>query len=145
MLKNIEIEDELYELLREKGKTGDSFTKVIKELIKKPDIQEKSSNETTSSRTQRINEPLRDNIIFLEPIMQITNRGISRIPPDGTRVRFRFRGRNYETQLNTIKYKYRTLNSIYRLEFKYSIDIWHANEIYFNDEDGWHPLKILRG
>lgn len=145
MVKNIEIEDELYEFLREKGKTGDSFTIVIEELIKRPDIHEKSSNETTSNRTKRINEPLGDNIIFLEPIMEITNRSISRIPPDGTKVRFRFKGRNYETLLNTVKYKYPTLNSIYRLEFKYSIDIWHTNEIYFNDKDGWHPLKILRG
>lgn len=104
----------------------------------KQNIQEKSS---------RINkpEPL-DNIKSLGSIKQITNRHIKRIPPDGTRIQFRFKGRNYETCLDTVKYRYPTLNSIFTSKFHAQIDIWVAlKELYFKDEDGWHPLNNLRG
>lgn len=147
MVKTIEISDELYDYLREKGKTGDTFTKVIEELIRKPDIQEKSFKKITSNNTQAlIIEPLSDNIKQYEPIMQITNRETTRRPPNGTRIRFRFRGQNYETQINTLRYKYPTLNSIFINEFNANVNIWrHVKDIYFKDENGWQPLTFLRG
>jgi hypothetical protein len=115
--------------------------------LTKAENQTDGSKKITSNSTQPlIIEPLSDNIKHLEPIMQITNRDISRIPPNGTIIRFRFRGQNYETQINTLKHKYRTLNSIFIKEFEASVDIWrHVKDIYFKDENGWQPLTILRG
>lgn len=182
-LKTIEISDEVYKYLRESGKTGDTFTDVILELIKKAknktefdkkieeqgketnnhksveELEEelvKIRNEITALEQRKellkqphsqsmIAEPLSDNIQHLEPIMQITNRNLLKRPPNGTRIRFRFRGQNYETQINNLRYKYPTLNFIFTNEFNASVDIWrHVKDIYFKDEKGWQPLTILR-
>jgi len=101
----------------------------------KQNIQKKSS---------RINDEPLNNIKPLGSIMQITNRQISRILPDDTRIQFRFKEQNYETRVDTVKYKYPTLNSIFTVEFKCPINIWVLKELYFKDEDGWHPLNILK-
>ncbi|MCZ7402876.1 MAG: hypothetical protein O8C61_11705 [Candidatus Methanoperedens sp.] len=170
----IEISDEVYEYLRESGMTGDTFTDVILELIKKAGnkaefdkkIQEQSKATNNYKSVEELEEelkdlelrkeqlkllhphsmtvePLSDNIQHLESIMQITNRNLLRRHPNGTRIRFRFRGQNYETQINNLMYKYPTLNFIFTNEFKVSVDIWRL-DIYFKDEKGWQPLTILR-
>lgn len=115
--------------------------------LTKAENHTEGSKKITSNRTKSpIIEPLNDNIKNLEPIMQITNRDISRRPPNGTRIRFRFRGQNYETQINALNNKYPTLNSIFNMEWDASVDIWkHIKDIYFKDENGWQPLRILRG
>lgn len=115
--------------------------------LKKAENQTDGSKKITSKSTQPlIMEPLSDNIIHLEPIMQITNRDISKRPLNGTAIRFRFRGQNYETQINALKYKYPTLNSIFKIKWGASVDIWrHIKNIYFKDENGWQPLTLLRG
>lgn len=113
-------------------------------LTKAENQTDGSKKITSNSTPPLINEPLSDNIKHLEPIMQITNRDLLRRPPNGTRIRFRFRGQNYETQINNLSYKYPTLNFIFTGEFKASVDIWHQ-DIYFKDEKGWQPLTILRG
>jgi predicted CopG family antitoxin len=144
-LKTIEISEEVYEYLRGSGKTGDTFTDVILELIKKAENKtEQRKEQLKQSQTDpMIVEPLNDNLKHLEPIMQITNRDILRRPSAGTRIRFRFRGQNYETQINNLSYKYPTLNFIFTSEFNAYVDIWHQ-EIYFKDEKGWQPITILR-
>ncbi|NJD76032.1 MAG: hypothetical protein FIB08_02905 [Candidatus Methanoperedens sp.] len=115
--------------------------------LTKAENHTQGSKKITSNTTQPlIIEPLSDNIKHLEPIRQITNRDISRRPPNDTRIRFRFRGQNYETQINALKYKYSTLNSIFKMEWNASVDIWkHIKDIYFKDENRWQPLTILRG
>lgn len=114
-------------------------------LLKAENHTDGSKKITLNSSKPLIIEPLSDNIKYLEHIIQITNRDISRRPPNGTRIRFRFRGQNYETKINALKYKYPTLNSIFKIEWHASVDIWrHIKYIYFEDEKGWQPLTILR-
>lgn len=132
-----------------KNLTDEIKKKILPEVsgVKKP---QKENIPKKPSSAQRIIEPEPEPLpvnIKLKPVKQITNRHIPRILPDGTRIRFRFKERNYETYIDTVKYEYRTLNSLFTLKLKVpAIDIWiHLKDIYFNDEDGWHPLKILRG
>ncbi len=75
--------------------------------------------------------------------MQITTQNIARKLPNGTIIRGRFRGQNYETQINSSVYKYNTLNAIYKKEFNASVNIWRE-KIYFKDDKGWWPLRTLR-
>ena len=144
-MKTIEISEAVYEYLRGCGKTGDTFTDVILDLIKKAENKTEQRKEQPKQlqTDSMIVEPLNDNVKHLDSIMQITNRDLLRRPPNGTRIRFRFRGQNYETQINNLSYKYPTLNFIFTKEFNASVDIWHQ-DIYFKDEKGWQPLPILR-
>lgn len=112
--------------------------------LKKTENQTDGSKRHTSNIFQPVTiEPINGNMIHLEPIIQITNHAVSRKLPNGTAIRLRFREQNYETQINGSNYKYKTLNSIFRIEFKASVNIWREN-IYFKDEKGWWLLRSLR-
>ncbi len=123
------------ELLEKKIKTAD-------ELLEKLELVKSRLRQSQPPNYSMI-EPISGNIESFEPIMQITNRQISKKLPNGTIIRGRFKEKNYETKINSSKYKYDTLNSIYIEEFNASRNIWREN-IYFKDESGWHPLRTLK-
>lgn len=85
----------------------------------------------------------------VDPIQRITNRSIKSLP-DGTKIRFDWKGVTYETKIDSRNGKKPSLNSLarevcrtYRGD-RASINIYQHINARFYDERGWHPINELR-
>ncbi|MCX9010073.1 MAG: hypothetical protein OIN66_03020 [Candidatus Methanoperedens sp.] len=90
-----------------------------------------------------------ENVRKVEPIKMITNRSIKNLP-EGTKIRFDWKGITYETQIDSKNGKKLSLNSLVRDVCQTSkgdspsINIYQHIKARFLDEKGWHSLNDLR-
>lgn len=90
-----------------------------------------------------------DGAKIVDSIRMITNRNIKSVP-DGTKIRFDWRGVTYETKIDSSKGKKFSLNSLVQdvcrtsKGDKVSVNIYSHIKARYLDETGWHPLDDLR-
>ena len=120
-------------------------------VLKSIKFELSSFKEMHEEGEEESNEPsVYGTVVKLEPIRAVTNRSYVVNPPDGTKIRFDYRGVTYETTISRdaeVEY----LNRLIRKHLRDprgkppSVNVYEQINAKYLDVDGkWQPLRTLK-